>query len=89
MQRACSVKVLCTKVARILRIVVDTGQETSYITCDGFNFCLKWGRLCDCDFSFLPMLLVSSLKDQSKLSKSLLVGGQVANASFQNLHAGI
>ena len=33
-------------------------------------------RLCNGDFSFLPMLLVSSVKDQSKLPKSLLVGGQ-------------
>ena len=29
------------------------------------------------DFSFLPMPLVSSIKDQSKLPKSLVVGGQV------------
>ena len=27
-------------------------------------------------FSFLPMPLVSSVKDQSKLPESLLVGGQ-------------
>ena len=33
-------------------------------------------RLCNSDFSFLPMLLVLSIKDQSKLPKSLLVGGQ-------------
>ena len=33
-------------------------------------------RLCNGDFSFLPMLLVSSVKDQSKLPKSLLVGSQ-------------
>ena len=33
-------------------------------------------RLCNSDFSFLPMPLVSSVKDQPKLSKSLLVGGQ-------------
>ena len=33
-------------------------------------------RLCNSDFSFLPTLLVSSVKDQSKLSKILLVGGQ-------------
>ena len=33
-------------------------------------------RLCDSHFSFLPMRLVSSIKDQSKLPKSLLVGGQ-------------
>ena len=32
--------------------------------------------LCNGDFSVLPMPLVSSVKDQSKLSKSLLVGGQ-------------
>ena len=28
------------------------------------------------DFSFFPMPLVSSVKDQSKLPKSLLIGGQ-------------
>ena len=28
------------------------------------------------DFSFLPMPLVSSVKDKSKLPKSLLVGGR-------------
>ena len=33
-------------------------------------------RLCNSDFSFLPMPLVSSVKNQSKLSKTLLVGGQ-------------
>ena len=33
-------------------------------------------RLCNGDFSFLPMPLVSSVKDQSKLLKSLLVSGQ-------------
>ena len=33
-------------------------------------------RLCDGDFSFLPMPLVFSVKDQSKLAKSLLVGNQ-------------
>ena len=33
-------------------------------------------RLCKGDFSFLPMLLVSSVKYQSKLPESLLVGGQ-------------
>ena len=33
-------------------------------------------RLCNGDFSFLPMPLVSRVKDQSKLPKSLLVGGQ-------------
>ena len=33
-------------------------------------------RPCNSDFSFLPMLLVSSLKDQSELPKSFLVGGQ-------------
>ena len=33
-------------------------------------------RLCNGDFSFLPMLLISSIKNQSKLPKSLLVGGQ-------------
>ena len=32
--------------------------------------------LCNGDFSFLPVTLVSSIKDQSKLPKSLLVGGQ-------------
>ena len=32
--------------------------------------------LCDGDFSLLPMLLVSSVKNQSKLPKILLVGGQ-------------
>ena len=35
-----------------------------------------WGKLCNGDFSFLPMPLVSSVKDQSKLPESLLVGGQ-------------
>ena len=34
------------------------------------------GKLCDGDFSFLPMPLASSVKDQSKLPKSLLAGGQ-------------
>ena len=33
-------------------------------------------RLCDEDFSFLTMPLVSSIKDQSKLPKRLLLGGQ-------------
>ena len=33
-------------------------------------------RLCNGDFSFLPIPLVSSIKNQSKLLKSLLVGGQ-------------
>ena len=33
-------------------------------------------RLFNGDFSFLPMPLVSSVKDQSKLPKSLLVGSQ-------------
>ena len=33
-------------------------------------------RLCNSDFSFLPMPLVSIVKDQSKLPKSLLVGDQ-------------
>ena len=32
--------------------------------------------VCNGDFSFLPMPLVSSIKDQPKLPKSLLVGGQ-------------
>ena len=32
--------------------------------------------LCNGDFSFLPMPLVSSVNNQSKLQKSLLVGGQ-------------
>ena len=37
-------------------------------------------RLCGGDFSFLPMLLlVSSLKDQSKQPKSLQGGGQCLN----------
>ena len=36
-------------------------------------------RLCNGDFSFLPMPLVSSFKDQSKLPKSLLVGSQCLN----------
>ena len=31
---------------------------------------------CNGDFSFLPMSLVLSFKDQSKLPKSLLVGDQ-------------
>ena len=35
-----------------------------------------WKRLCNGDFSFLPMLLVSNVKKQSKPPKSLLVGGQ-------------
>ena len=40
-------------------------------------FLYKLGkRPCNGDFLFLPMLLVSSVKDQSKLPKSLLVGGQ-------------
>ena len=33
-------------------------------------------KLCNGDLSFLPMPLVSSVTDQSKLLKSLLVGGQ-------------
>ena len=33
-------------------------------------------RLCNGDFPFLPMPLVSSTKDQSELPKVLLVGGQ-------------
>ena len=33
-------------------------------------------RLCNGDVSFLPMSLVSSVKNQSKLPKLLLVGGQ-------------
>ena len=33
-------------------------------------------RLCNGDFSFLPVLLVLSVKDQSKLPKSLFVGDQ-------------
>ena len=33
-------------------------------------------RLSNSDFSFLPMLLVLSVKDQSKLPKTLLVGSQ-------------
>ena len=33
-------------------------------------------RLCNVDFSFLPMSLVSSTKNQSKLFKSLLIGDQ-------------
>ena len=34
------------------------------------------GLYCNNDLSFLPMLLVLSVKDQSKLPKRLLVGGQ-------------
>ena len=33
-------------------------------------------RLCNSDFSFLPLPLVSSVKTQFKLPKSSLVGGQ-------------
>ena len=33
-------------------------------------------KLCNGDFSFLPIPLVSSVKDQSKLPKSLLLGDQ-------------
>ena len=33
-------------------------------------------RLCNRHFSFLAMLLVSSVKDQSKIPKSLLADGQ-------------
>ena len=36
-------------------------------------------RLYNGDFSFLPVPLDSSAKDQSKLPKSLLVGGQCLN----------
>ena len=36
-------------------------------------------RLCNRDFSFLPSPLVSSIKDQSKLPKSLLLGVQCFN----------
>ena len=36
-------------------------------------------RLCHGDFSFLPVTLISSGKNQSKLQKSLLVGGQCLN----------
>ena len=35
-----------------------------------------WERLCNGDFSFLLMPLVSSVKNQSKLPKSLFVGEQ-------------
>ena len=41
------------------------------------QFFYKTGkRLCNGDLSFLSMPLVSSVKGQSKLPKSLLVGGQ-------------
>ena len=33
-------------------------------------------RLCNCNFSFLHVPPVSSIKDQSKLPKGLLEGGQ-------------
>ena len=33
-------------------------------------------RLCNGDFSFSPMSLFANVKDQSKLRKSILVGGQ-------------
>ena len=36
-------------------------------------------RVCNGDFSFLPIPLVSIVKDQSKLPESLLVGGQCLN----------
>ena len=36
-------------------------------------------RLCNGDFSFFPMPLVSSVQDQSKLPKSLLAGSQCLN----------
>ena len=36
-------------------------------------------RPCNDDFSYLPMPPVSRVKDQSKLPKSLLVGGQCFN----------
>ena len=38
-------------------------------------------RLCNRDFSFWPLPLVSSVKDQSKLPKSLLVGVQCFNTN--------
>ena len=42
-----------------------------------FYFWIKVGeRLCNDDFSFLPMPLVSSIKNQSKLPKSSMVCGQ-------------
>ena len=34
------------------------------------------------DFSFLPMLLALSVKDHSKVPKSLLVGGQCLDRVF-------
>ena len=37
-------------------------------------------RLCNRDFSFLSMPLVSSVKDQFKLPKTLLVGVQCLNS---------
>ena len=36
-------------------------------------------KLCNDNFSYLPMPLVSGVKDQFKLPKSLLVGGQCLN----------
>ena len=36
-------------------------------------------RLCNSDFSFLPIPLVSSVKDHAKLPKSLLVGCQCSD----------
>ena len=46
----------------------------------GFSLYYIWRKkLCNDNFSFLPMPLVSGVKDQFKLPKSLLVGGQCLN----------
>ena len=42
-------------------------------------------RLCNGDFSFLPMPLVSSVKNQSKLPKSLPVGSHCLDRVVFNL----
>ena len=59
------------KIARILRIVIQTGANLAV------KFLDKMGkRLCNGDFSLLSLPLVSNVKNQPELPKSLLVGGQ-------------
>ena len=78
-KRTCSVEVWCTKIAYILRIVVQTGTnlDKHHVLIVIDLILDKMGeRLCNGDFSFSPVPLVSSVTNQSKLLKSLLVGGR-------------
>ena len=74
----CSVQVWCTKIARILTIVVQTGANLAVFV-DKHHvlhvidliFFIKWGKgsvtvILHC----LPMRLLSSVKDQSKPPKA-------------------